>query len=378
MEWSKDSIVSRRFSKKVMGISEFEVRDFLHVLAEEARHLKQLNLNQKKKLAEQAGQIQDYKDREHILRQSIASAQEVADNIRRDAENHAQAIVGRANDKSEALVQEARHSLQTVYSDIADLKRLYLQFKTSLRASLQAQMELLDQGPLFSAPLPSGDSSDGSDSGAMPPQEGRQPDQGFGPQSKGQKGFAGRGFAAMGKDFAADPPLDALLESHMGEPSGAEEGPLESGRAAPLEKEGAARSGFAPSAPAPSVPAWGPAASGSGGESAPSSQNQASSAQNPIQNPAQQQRHSGYSSGRQGEPPAESGIESPRGNDTGGGQSLAGQNNPYKGAESRSGFAAGDPPRSAAGGEAPSFPKERDSEMRSLKASLRSLNKSFF
>ncbi len=155
MDLSRDSIVSRHFSKKVMGgLNEFEVRDFLHVLAEELRHLKQLSKDQNQKLMAQEELVQDYRDREHILKQSISSAQEVADRIRRDAENQAQLILEKAQDKSDSLIQEARHSLQSVYNDIADLKRLHLQFKTSLKAALQAQLELLEQGPLFASSLP--------------------------------------------------------------------------------------------------------------------------------------------------------------------------------------------------------------------------------
>ena len=155
MDLSKDNIVSRRFSKKMVGgLDEFEVRDFLHVLAEEIRHLTQLSKDHNQKITEQEELVQDYRDREHILKQSISSAQEVADRIRRDAENQCQLILEKAHDKSNYLVQEARHSLQSVYNDIADLKRLHLQFKTSLKAALQAQLELLEQGPLFASSLP--------------------------------------------------------------------------------------------------------------------------------------------------------------------------------------------------------------------------------
>ncbi len=155
MDLSKNNIVSRHFSKKVMGgLSEFEVRDFLHVLAEEIRHLTQLNKDQNQKLNEQEELIRDYRDREHILKQSISSAQEVADKIRRDADEQCRLILEKAQDKSDSLIQEARHSLQSVYNDIADLKRLHLQFKTSLKAALHAQLELLEQGPLFASSLP--------------------------------------------------------------------------------------------------------------------------------------------------------------------------------------------------------------------------------
>ena len=155
MDLSKDSIISRRFSKKAFGgLDEFEVRDFLHVLAEEVRHLEQLIFNQKKRLAEQDEQVREYRDREHILKKSISSAQEIADKIRKDTETQGQLIINHAHEKAEFIIQEARASLQCVYSDINDLKRLHLQFKTSLKASLQSHLEFLEQDSFIMSPLP--------------------------------------------------------------------------------------------------------------------------------------------------------------------------------------------------------------------------------
>lgn len=146
MDYSKTDIVSRHFSKKLLGgINEFEVRDFLHVLAEEIRHLEQLVFNQKRRLSEQDEQIRDYRDREHILKKSISSAQEIADKIRKDTETQAELIVNHAHEKADSIIQEARLSLQSVYSDINDLKRLQLQFKTSLKASLESHLEFLQE-----------------------------------------------------------------------------------------------------------------------------------------------------------------------------------------------------------------------------------------
>ena len=150
MELSKDNIVSKHFSKKAFGgLSEFEVRDFLHVLAEQIRHLNQENISLKKDLKNKDGLLSDYKDREHILKESIANAEKWAEKIKQEAENQSKLVLEKAQSKSESLIQSARHSLQTVYSDIADLKRLQLQFKTGLKAALQVQLELLEQDSPF-------------------------------------------------------------------------------------------------------------------------------------------------------------------------------------------------------------------------------------
>lgn len=152
MEFSKDNIVSKSFSKNwTGGLNEFEVRDFLHVLAEEIRHLSQKIALQKQEIQSQETLIKDYRDREHILKESIANAEKWSEKIRDDAEKSSHLVLEKAHNKSETLIQEARHSLQSVYNDIADLKRLQLQFKTGLKAALQVQMDLLDQENPFTA-----------------------------------------------------------------------------------------------------------------------------------------------------------------------------------------------------------------------------------
>ena len=154
MEFSKEQIVSKNFSKQWMGgYSESEVRDFLHVLAEQIRHLKQENLLLKKDVQDKESLIKDYRDREHILKESISNAESWAQRIKQDAESQRQLLLEKAQGDSEHLIESARHSLQSVYSDIADLKRLQLQFKTGLKAALQVQMDLLEEDSLFNPNL---------------------------------------------------------------------------------------------------------------------------------------------------------------------------------------------------------------------------------
>ena len=379
MEWSKDSIVSRHFSKKVMGgVSEFEVRDFLHVLAEEMRHVRQLNINYKRKLAQQEEQIQDYRDREHILRQSIASAQEVADNIRRDAEKHAQVIVERAKDKSEALIQDARHSLQTVYNDIADLKRLYLQFKTSLRASLQAQMELLEEGPLFTASLPfegGANPSGGADplqdfdsqesargEGREEPREGRIAEKG--PAGENQGYEPGRGTAASpARESAAgsDPGWESSDLSASGAAGGAEEK-----TALHSQKNSSIENHQRENQDSLQVPSHQPGYRASRENRLEDYQNERRRSDYRKNQPASRRAHSQNQENRlsQGNPaPGYSSQPSSQINK----RDISRQN--------PAGKSLADQPARA---PARSFEEEHDPELHSLKVSLRSLNKDFF
>ena len=154
MEFSKEQIVSKSFSKKwTRGLNELEVRDYLHILAEQIRYLKQENLLLKKDLQDKESLIKDYRDREHILKESIANAESWSQKIKQDAESHRQLILEKAQTDSESLIESARKSLQSVYNDIADLKRLQLQFKTGLKAALQVQLDLLEDDSVLNPSL---------------------------------------------------------------------------------------------------------------------------------------------------------------------------------------------------------------------------------
>ena len=162
MDFSKSSIVSHHFSKKAFGgLNEFEVRDYLNVLAEEILRLQEQTLQQERQIREQKETIEDCRDREQILKESITVVQKITEKIRKDAETQSEMILQSAHDKKDLIIREARESLQSIYDDIAELKRFYIQFKTNLTASIKAHLEMLEKdSPVFSSLLGSSDSSE--------------------------------------------------------------------------------------------------------------------------------------------------------------------------------------------------------------------------
>lgn len=150
MDFSKQSIVSRHFSKKTFGgLDEFEVRDYLNVLADEIQRFKEITFNQEKQIEEQKRTIEESRDREYIIKESIAVVQRVTEKIRKDAETQSETMLQNARNKKQLLLKEAKDSLQGIYDDIAGLKRLYIQFKASLTASVQAHLDLLKQDTII-------------------------------------------------------------------------------------------------------------------------------------------------------------------------------------------------------------------------------------
>ncbi len=151
MRLNPDDILTKTFTRKVLGgYSSSEVADFLQSIAGELEEKSKEREELFNKLSEREASIREYRDREEILRNTIASAQKMADRIKQDAEKEARFILEDAKQKADIIVQDARDSLKTAYQDLSDLKRIHIQLKNTLKSVLQSHQDLLDQDPIHS------------------------------------------------------------------------------------------------------------------------------------------------------------------------------------------------------------------------------------
>lgn len=158
-----DDIVTKVFTKKIMGgVNASEVSDFLKSIAEDIEEHNKEKQALSDKLRDLKVFVQEYRDREEILKSTVLSAQRMADKIKQDAEKEARFVLEDARQKSDLLIADARDSLKTAYQDLSDLRRMHIQLKNALKAVLQSHQDLLDQDPFHSV-LPAslgGDSTD--------------------------------------------------------------------------------------------------------------------------------------------------------------------------------------------------------------------------
>ena len=151
MKLNSDDVLTKTFSRKMWGgYSSSEVAEFLASVANELeeKHKEQEELSDK--LREKEAHIREYREREEVLRDTIASAQKMANKIRQSAEKEARFIVEDAKQKADIIVQDARDSLKTAYQDLSDLRRIHIQLKNTLKSILQSHHDLLDQDPIHS------------------------------------------------------------------------------------------------------------------------------------------------------------------------------------------------------------------------------------
>jgi len=142
-------IVHKSFAKKIMGIDAEEVNDFMAQIAAQMESLIQERNSLKETLREKELALLEYKERDQVLKNTIATASQMTERLRQDSEREAKLIIADANQKAEIIMRDSRDSLKKMYQEVTELKRARMQFEANLKAMVQAHLTLLDQGEKY-------------------------------------------------------------------------------------------------------------------------------------------------------------------------------------------------------------------------------------
>lgn len=142
-------IAHRSFAKKMMGFDAEEVMDFLQQIASQMETLIQERNALKEAIREKELSLLEYKERDQVLKDTIATATQMADRLRQDAEREAKLIIADAQQKAEIITRDSRDSLKKMYQEVTELKRTRMQFEANLKALAQAHLALLEQGEKY-------------------------------------------------------------------------------------------------------------------------------------------------------------------------------------------------------------------------------------
>lgn len=142
-------IAHKNFNKKMFGLDEAEVSDFLQQIASTMENLIHERNSLREMIREKDLQLNDSKERDHVLKSTISTAGQMADRLRSDAEREAKLILADAHQKAEMITRDSRDSLKKAYQEISDLKRIRMQFEANLKAVAQAHLALIEQGEKY-------------------------------------------------------------------------------------------------------------------------------------------------------------------------------------------------------------------------------------
>ena len=115
-------IQKQTFSRTIKGYNSDEVRAYLHLVAEEIERLVRDNDRLSREVGALREDLEDHSNRERILKDTLLSAQKVAEDLTTNARKEAELIVKDAELLADRLVGQAMHRVGDLEKAIGDLK----------------------------------------------------------------------------------------------------------------------------------------------------------------------------------------------------------------------------------------------------------------
>jgi cell division initiation protein len=132
------------FAVKMRGYDQEEVRSFLNLVSSEFEAVIVESNNLKEKLAQVEASVSDLRERERILKETLLTAQRLADEIREEARKEAQLIVREAEVKGSQLLDQAGRKAGELEGTIQALRVEREAFAQRIRSAVEQHLRLLD------------------------------------------------------------------------------------------------------------------------------------------------------------------------------------------------------------------------------------------
>ena len=139
-------IQKQTFSRTIKGYNPDEVRAYLHLVAEEIERLVRDSDRLSREVAVLRDDLEDHSNRERILKDTLLSAQKVAEDLTSNARKEAELIVKDAELLADRLIGQAMQRVGDLEKSIGDLKIERRAARNKLQATLDTvqQMVILD------------------------------------------------------------------------------------------------------------------------------------------------------------------------------------------------------------------------------------------
>lgn len=139
------------FPRGFSGYDREEVDGFLRMIAEDYEAALRLAAGLRDKVRELEDRVRDLSANETLLKETLTTAKQLADDLKHTAMKEAEVLVGEAELQGEKLLEAAHRRAAHLAEDIREMKRLRGDLAASLRATIDrhlAQLEHLATEPV--------------------------------------------------------------------------------------------------------------------------------------------------------------------------------------------------------------------------------------
>ncbi|MFH1811640.1 MAG: DivIVA domain-containing protein [Pseudomonadota bacterium] len=137
-------IQQQRFRTVWRGLDRGEVDAFLNLVASEVENLNRRIHDLEEDSRRQRNLIDDFRDREQALKETMITAQKITEDIKASAQKEADVVIARAEMEAERVVSAAQTRLTDLLEDIAEVKRQRTMFRERLKGLLETHRKLLE------------------------------------------------------------------------------------------------------------------------------------------------------------------------------------------------------------------------------------------
>ncbi len=126
------------------GLDERDVRQFLDQVAAELEDMARKNNRQDEELRRREARINEFKDREQLLQQTLTTAQRLADEMKVNVRKEADIVIGDAELQAEKIIANAQAKRMQLITEIDELKRARASFIQQLASLVDTHLQLLN------------------------------------------------------------------------------------------------------------------------------------------------------------------------------------------------------------------------------------------
>lgn len=134
----------QQFKVRFRGYDRQEVEGFLELVAQELEAQAKENQALQEKLRQLEAEITRHQEREHMLKNTLVTAQKVTEDLKDNAKKESQLVVKAAELKAEKILEQAHLRAAKIQEEIAELKRQRKLFEAKVRAAMRSHEELLN------------------------------------------------------------------------------------------------------------------------------------------------------------------------------------------------------------------------------------------
>src|SRR5512138_193630 len=137
-------IQRQTFGRRFRGFDRDEVRTFLATLSDEVAALQREKDDLERQLRQLEQIVNEHREREAILKNTLLTAQKAAEDIRESAHREAQTVVMQAEIQGDRLLELAQGRAHEVERSIMELRAHRTALRTDVRALITRLTSILD------------------------------------------------------------------------------------------------------------------------------------------------------------------------------------------------------------------------------------------